>query len=192
MCPSRTSRFHFCITDHSPEIVPPPTMFLQVSAPKLIAGSSTFEKSVSSISNPVTDSRSASQTWVQILHVPRRPCFPCWCRGESNQSPLKTVTHLSWWREAGCPAQGDVLAQRNSGVGGTWREVQMSGQMKTVLFLLETFLSWEYLRSSHTVSRTHLLAKSRDTQQRSLEPMASSGTQERLLLAGGGAPGLRG
>ena len=145
MCPIRTSRFHFCITDHSPEIVPPPTMFLQVSAPKLIAGSSTFEKSVSSISNRVTDRRFASQTWVQILHVPRRPCFPCRCRAGSNQSPLKTVTHLSWWREARCPKQGDVLAQRNSDVGGRWREVQMSGQMKNVLFLFETFLPWEYL-----------------------------------------------
>ena len=61
----------------------------------------------------------------------------------------------------------------------------MSGQMKTVLFLLETFLSWEYLRSSHTVSRTHLLAKSRDTQQRSLEPMAASGTQDHCWLGAG-------
>ena len=149
MCPSRTSRFHFCITDRSPEIVPAPTMFLHVSVPKLTAGSSTFEKSVWSISNRVTDRRSASQMWVQLLHVPSRPCFPFQWRGGSKQSPLKTVTHLSWWREAGCPAQGDVLAQRNSDVGGRWREVQMSGQMKTVLFLLETFLSWEYLRSSH-------------------------------------------
>ena len=176
MCPSRTSRFHFCITDHSPEIVPPPTMFVQVSAPKLTAGSSTFEKSVWSISNRVTDRRSASQMWVQLLHVPRRPCFPCRCRAGSKQSPLKTGTHLSWWREAGRPAQGDVLAQRNSDVGGTWREVQMSGQMKNALFLFETFLPWEYLRSSHIVSRTHLLPK-RVTQQKNLEPMSASGTQ---------------
>ena len=41
---SSTSRFHFCNIDHSPETVPPPTMFLQVSAPNLISGSSTFEE----------------------------------------------------------------------------------------------------------------------------------------------------
>ena len=41
---SSTSKFHFCNIDHSPETVPPPTMFLQVSAPNLISGSSTFEE----------------------------------------------------------------------------------------------------------------------------------------------------
>ena len=72
-------------------------------------------------------------------------------QGREQAEPLKTVTHLSWWREAGRPAQGDILSQRNSDVGGTWREVQTSGQMKNVLFLFETFLPWEYLRSSHGV-----------------------------------------
>ena len=190
MCPSRTSSFHFCITDHSPEIVPPPTMFLQVSAPKLIAGSSTFEKSVSSISNRVTDRRSASQMWVQLLHVPRRLCFQFQWRGGSKQSPLKTVTHLSWWREAGCPAQGDVLAQRNSDVGGTWMEVQTSGQMKNVLYLFDTF-SHGNISEAPKVSRPHLLPGGRESHSRGAwSPWQHK--EPRPLLAGGGAPGVKG
>ena len=60
--------------------------------------------------------------------------LPMSVQGREQAEPLKTGTHLSWWREAGHPAQGDVLSQRNSDVGGTWREVQTSGQMKHVLF----------------------------------------------------------
>ena len=41
---SSTSRLPFHNIAHSPETVPPPTVFLQVSAPNLIAGSSTFEE----------------------------------------------------------------------------------------------------------------------------------------------------
>ena len=190
MCPSRTSRFHFCITDCSPEIVPAPTMFLHVSAPKLTAGSSTFEKSVWSISDRVTDRRSASQMWVQLLHVPRRPCFPFQWRGGSKQSPLKTVTHLSWWREAGCPAQGDVLAQRNSDVGGTWMEVQTSGQMKNVLYLFDTF-SHGNISEAPKVSRPHLLPGGRESDSRGAwSPWQHK--EPRPLLAGGGAPGVKG
>ena len=44
MCPKSTSRLHFRNIAHSPEPVPPLTVFLQVSAPNLIAGSSTFEE----------------------------------------------------------------------------------------------------------------------------------------------------
>ena len=42
---SSTSRLPFRNIARSPEPVPPPTMFLQVSAPNLIAGSSTFDES---------------------------------------------------------------------------------------------------------------------------------------------------
>ena len=41
---SSTSRLHFHNIAHSPETVPPPTVFLQVSAPNLISGSTTFEE----------------------------------------------------------------------------------------------------------------------------------------------------
>ena len=44
MCPKSTSRLHFRNIAHSPEPIPPLTVFLQVSAPNLIAGSSTFEE----------------------------------------------------------------------------------------------------------------------------------------------------
>ena len=41
---SSTSRLPFRHIAHSPETVPPPTMFLQLSAPNLISGSTTFEE----------------------------------------------------------------------------------------------------------------------------------------------------
>ena len=44
MWPHSTSRLHFCNIDRGPENVPPPTMFLQVSAANLITDSSTFEE----------------------------------------------------------------------------------------------------------------------------------------------------
>ena len=69
LCPKSTSRLPFCNIDRSPETVPPPTKFLQVSAPNLITGSSTFEVFVWSVSNQFTDRRSTGQTQVQLLHV---------------------------------------------------------------------------------------------------------------------------
>ena len=41
---SSTSRLPFPNIAHSPETVPPPTVFLQLSAPNLISGSTTFEE----------------------------------------------------------------------------------------------------------------------------------------------------
>ena len=93
---SSTSRLPFGNIARSPETVPPPTVFLQVSAPNLIAGSSTFEE-IFDLFLSIPDRQSTSQMYEQLLHVHSSPRFPCWGKG-SKQNPLRPVIHLSVWR----------------------------------------------------------------------------------------------
>ena len=107
MWPHSTSRLHFCNIDRGPENVPPPTTFSRFLLPTSLQLIN-ISGIVWSVSNQFTDRWSTGQMQVQPLHV--HMCFPCWGEGR-HQSPLRPVTHLSGWREAGCPAQDDVLAQ---------------------------------------------------------------------------------
>ena len=113
MCPSRTSRPISALIDHSPENGPPPTMFLQVSAPNLIEGSSTFEELFGSVLiNSLTDSPPAKGRYNSFMFTGA----PASHVGRG----LRPVTHLSGWREAGCPAQDDGLAESNADLGAPW------------------------------------------------------------------------
>ena len=48
--------------------------------------------------------------------------------GEREQAePIQAGDPPFWVERIGCPAQDDVLAQRNTDAGGTWREVQTPG-----------------------------------------------------------------
>ena len=63
MCPKSNLRLHFRNIDRSPDNVLPPAMFLQVSAPNLIAGSSTFEEIFGLfLINTLTDSPPVKRT----------------------------------------------------------------------------------------------------------------------------------
>ena len=113
MCPSRTSRPISALIDHSPENGPPPTMFLQVSAPNLIEGSSTFEELFGSVLiNSLTDSPPAKGRHSSFMFTGAPPSHV--------RRGLRPVTLLSGWREAGCPAQDDGLAECNADLGAPW------------------------------------------------------------------------
>ena len=76
MCPKSTSRLHFHNTARSSEPVPLPTLFLQVSAPNLIGGSSTFEEFFGlCLSNSLTDSPPVKRRYSSFMftaaHVSR-------------------------------------------------------------------------------------------------------------------------
>ena len=48
--------------------------------------------------------------------------------GEREQAePIQAGDPPFWVERIGCPAQDDILAQRNTDAGGTWREVQTPG-----------------------------------------------------------------
>ena len=67
----------------------------------------------------------------------------------------------------------------------------MSDQMKNALFLFETFLPWEYLRRSHTVSRTHLLPGGRESHSRGAwSPWQHQ--EHKTTASSGRAPGVSG
>ena len=94
--------------------------------------SSTFEELFGLfLISSLTDSPPVKE--VQPLHV--HTCFPCWGEG-SQQSPLRPVTHLSGWREAGCPAQDDVLAQGVQMEGGRGGRCRRQGKRKRLCFYL--------------------------------------------------------
>ena len=109
MCPNRTSRPICTLIACTPENVPPPTMFLQVSDPNCITSSSTLRNCLVCF---------LSIRW-QLVHQPhagtapsssQEACFPG--LGREQADTLRPVTPLSEWRDAGCPAQDDLLAQR--------------------------------------------------------------------------------
>ena len=96
---SSSSRHHFRNIDRSPETVHPPTMFLQVSAPNLISGSSTFEEFFGLfLTNSLTDGPPVKRRYSSFKFRAARDSVLG--RG-SKQSPLRPVTHLSGWRELG-------------------------------------------------------------------------------------------
>ena len=47
--------------------------------------------------------------------------------GREQAEPPQAGDPPFWVERIGCPAQDDVLAQRNTDAGGTWREVQTPG-----------------------------------------------------------------
>ena len=99
---SSTSRFHFCNIDHSPETVPPPTMFLQVSAPNLISGSSTFEEFFGLLLiNSLTDDPPVKCRYSSFMFT---AALDSRVGGGSKQNPLMPVTH---------PLGGDKLGARH-------------------------------------------------------------------------------
>ena len=86
MCPKSTSRLHFCNTARSPEPVPPPTVFLQVSAPNLIGGSSTFEEFFGlCLSNSLTDSPPVKRRYSSSCS--QKPMIPVLLEREQAEAP---------------------------------------------------------------------------------------------------------
>ena len=125
MCPKSTSRLHFRNIAHSPEPVPPLTVFLQVSAPNLIAGSSTFEEFFGLLLiNSVTDGPMVRHRYSSYMFTAAGDSR---VGGREQAEPPQAGDPPFWVERIGCPAQDDVLAQRNTDAGGTWREVQTPG-----------------------------------------------------------------
>ena len=126
MCPNRTSRPISALIDHSPETVPPPTMLLQVSAPNLITGSSTFEEFFGLLLiNSVTDGPpSVHRRYSSYMFTAAGDSR---VGGREQAEPPQAGDPPFWVERIGCPAQDDILAQRNTDAGGTWREVQTPG-----------------------------------------------------------------
>ena len=99
---SSTSRLPFHNIAHSPETVPPPTVFLQVSAPNLIAGSSTFEEFFGLLLiNSLTDDPPVKRRYSSFMFT---AALDSRVGGGSKQSPLMPVTH---------PLGGDKLGARH-------------------------------------------------------------------------------
>ena len=76
-------------------------------------------------------------------------------RRVSKQSALRPMTHLSGWREVGCPAQDDVLAKRKADLGAKWQDGAHTSIREKHSFLFETFFSREYLlvmRGCHSLN----------------------------------------
>ena len=157
MRPRRTSRFHFCIIDHSPEIVPSPTMFLQESAPKLIARSSTFEELFGLSINSLTDSPPAkcryslfTFTGAPVSHVREgasRPPSGLW---PTFLGVEKLVAHHPRWHIG----TKEYRRRRDTARGG---RLQDNWKM---LFIYWEILSMEYLlvmHSCHSLSNSSYL-----------------------------------
>ena len=86
MCPKSNLRLHFRNIDRSPDNVLPPAMFLQVSAPNLIAGSSTFEEIFGLfLINTLTDSPPVKRT--NSSFSSQQPVFPVWGEREQAEAP---------------------------------------------------------------------------------------------------------
>ena len=140
---SSTSRLPFRNIAHSPETVPPPTVFLQLSATNLIAGSSTFEEFFGLLLiNSVTDGPpSVHRRYSSYMFTAAGDSR---VGGREQAEPPQAGDPPFWVERIGCPAQDDVLAQRNTDAGGTEGGAD-ARVMKTAQFLSETFLPWEYL-----------------------------------------------
>ena len=86
LCPKSTSRLSFHNIDRSPEPVPPPTVFLQVSAPNLIGGSSTFEEFFGlCLSNSLTDSPPVKRRYSSSCS--QKPMIPVLLEREQAEAP---------------------------------------------------------------------------------------------------------
>ena len=86
MCPKSTSRLHFHNTARSSEPVPLPTLFLQVSSPNLIGGSSTFEEFFGlCLSNSLTDSPPVKRRYSSSCS--QKPRIPVLLEREQAEAP---------------------------------------------------------------------------------------------------------
>ena len=103
---SSTSRLPFGNIARSPETVPPPTVFLQVSAPNLIAGSSTFEEFFGLLLiNSLTDDPLVKRRYSSFMFTAARDSHV----GEREQAePPQACDPPFWVERIGCPAQDDV------------------------------------------------------------------------------------
>ena len=100
-------------------------MLLQVSAPNLISGSTTFEEFFGLLlMNSLTDGPPVKRRYSSLMFKAARDSRV----GEREQAePIQAGDPPFWVERIGCPAQDDVLAQRNTDAGGMWREVQTPG-----------------------------------------------------------------
>ena len=103
---SSTSRLHFHNIDRSPETVPPPTMFLQVSALNFIPGLSIFDELFGLfLINSLTDSPPVKRRYSSFMFTAARDSHV----GEREQAePPQACDPPFWVERIGCPAQDDV------------------------------------------------------------------------------------
>ena len=141
MCPKSTSRLHFRNIAHSPEPVPPLTVFLQVSAPNLIAGSSTFEEFFSLfLINSLTDGPPIKCGYSFFMFTAAR-VSPV---GEREQAEAPQAGDPLFWVEISwVPGTGWCIGTKEYRLKTDMEGGADSKVMKIAVFIWDT-LQWEY------------------------------------------------